>query len=408
MFYTEVFARLTIYNLLFYPQRKCVLILFVIYYFGSMKTKLLFIALLFTTVFVQAQSVGLFPVQIKNKWGYTNAQGKLAIAANYDYAEYFYEGRAVVAINNQPCVINANNQIVVDTGLYSQISRFSEGLAKATTYKGVQMFIDANGNKVFTLDASFYDARLFKNGLSSVAKKVDLHEMKFNNDIVNLGYKFGFINKQGIEVIPCTLDDADDFDNGLARYREGTKFGLMDTNGNVVVKPMYGVMGRFCEDVAIVSVDGKFGFIGKSGAELIKPTYQYAYDFSEGLAGVRTENKFGYINRTGQMIIAAQYEAIRPFSGGLAAVKLNGKWGFINEKGKLVLRHVFDDATLFVDGRCPVMVKRKWGFIDETGMLVIPAEFDAVGTFNDGVAEVMIGQVNVFVNKAGMVLPQLK
>lgn len=372
-----------------------------------MKTRLLIASFLFIGV-IHAQSVGLFPVQIKNKWGYTNAQGKLAIAANYDYAEYFYEGRAVVAINNQPCVINANNQLVVDTGLYSQISRFSEGLAKVATYKGKQLFIDTNGKIVFSVNDAFYDARLFKNGLSCVAKKVDLHEIKFNNDIVNLGYKFGFINKQGHELIPCTLDDADDFSEGLARFREGTKFGLIDTNGSVVVKPIYGNMSKFFEDLAIVSVDGKFGFINKSGAEVIKPIYQYAYDFSEGLAGVRTENKYGYINRLGQMVITAQYEAVRPFSEGLAAVKLNGKWGFINEKGKLVLRHVFDDATLFVDRRCPVLIKRKWGFIDETGMLVIPAEFDAVGTFNDGVAEVMIGQVSVFVNKTGMVLPQLK
>lgn len=356
---------------------------------------------------VHAQ-VKLYPIQIKGKWGYTNAQGKLAIAADYDYAENFYEGFAVVALNNQPCVINELNKRIIDTGLYANIQRYSEGLAKVTDFKHHQYFVDYEGNQVVVVNDGFYDARPFKNGLSNISQRTDIHESKFGRDIVTDGYKFGFMNKKGEVIIPVDFDDADDFMNGTARFRKGTKFGVIDSNGNVIVQPNYFNIGRFFDELAVVDAGGRYGFVDKAGKEVIKPVYEYALDFSEGLAGVRMEGKYGFVNKEGEIVIKPQYEAVRPFSEGLAAVKLNGKWGFIDAKGKLKLSYVFDDATLFGDDRCPVLLKRKWGFIDATGRLIIPAEFDAVGTFNDGVAEVMRGQISVYVNKNGTVLPMLK
>jgi hypothetical protein len=371
-----------------------------------MKRMLLYVVLSISSYALIAQT--LFPVQIKGKWGYTNATGKLTIEAMYDYAEGFYNGRAVVALNNQPSVIDEKNKRIIDTGLYINIQRYSEGLSKVTNVKLQQFFVDVNGKKVCDVPADIYDARPFKNGLSGIAKKVEIHETKFNNDIVNLGYKFGYMNKSGQEVIACKYDDADDFDNGFARVRVDKKFGVIDTLGNEVVKPLYFNIGKFIENKAWIDVGGNYGYINNKGDVVIRPIYQYAYDFSEGLAGISFDGKYGFIDETGKVVITPQYEAIRPFSQGLAAVKLNGKWGFIDKAGTLKMRFVFDNAMLFVNDRCAVLIKRKWGFIDATGAVVIPAEFDAVGTFSDGLAEVMIGQVSVYVNKQGIIIPQLK
>lgn len=349
----------------------------------------------------------LFPIKIKDKWGYTNAAGKMIIPAQYDYAESFFEDRAVVALDNQPCVINSSNKRIVDTGLYINITRYSEGLAKVTDVKLKQSFIDVNGKKAFDLPADIYDARPFNDGLSSIAKSVDIHQQKFGHDLVNLGYKFGYMNKKGEEVVACIYDDADDFQNGFARFREGTKFGVLDSLGRVLVPAKYSNLGKFIEGKAIADIGAKFGFIDATGTEIIKPAYRYAYDFSEGLAAVSVEGKFGYINEKGEMMVKPEYDAVRPFSMGMAAVKKEGKWGFIDPKGTPKLRFVFDDASFFSEGRCAVMVKRKWGFIDEQGALVIPAEFDAVGTFGNGVAEIMKGSISVYISRQGRVIPQL-
>lgn len=357
---------------------------------------------------IQAQKSNLFPVQIKEKWGYTNVAGKLVIAAVYDYAEPFFNNRAVVALANQPCVINEQNKRIIDTGLYTHIQHYSECLARVTTNNKQYHFVDTNGIKVLTVDSGLYDARPFNNGLSCVAKELDIHENKFNHDIAYLGYYFGFINKTGKPVIELTLDDVDDFKNGLARFRKKNLFGVIDTTGKEVIKAKYHNMGVFAEGLAVVDFNGKYGYVNTVGTEVILPTYEYASDFSEGLAGVKLQGKYGFINQNGVMVISPQFESVRPFANGVAAVKLNGKWGFINASGTLVLRHVFDNATYFSSDRCAVQVKRKWGFIDMQGNLVIPAEFDAVGTFANDLAEVQLGNLTVYVNRIGQIIPVLK
>lgn len=373
-----------------------------------MKFRIIISLLLINTTIVFGSNNQLYPVIIKGKYGYTNKAGELKIKAIYDYAENFYENRAVVALNNMPCVIDLNNKRIIDTGVYSQIQRYSEGRCKVVNFTNEQFFIDTLGKVLFKVDPQYYDARRFKNGLSNVSKQVDVHTLKFNHDIVNLGYKFGFINEKGEEVIPLIYDDADDFENGFCRVRLGTKFGIINTKGEEVVPVKYYNIGKFLEDFAVFDNGGKYGYLNTKGEVIIAPAYKYAYDFSEQLAGVMVDGKFGFINTSGALVIQAKYEAVRPFSEGLAAVKLNGKWGFIDKQGTPKIGFVFDDATLFADGRCAVLVKRKWGFISSDGRTAIPFEFDAVGTFNDGIAEVMIGQISVYMTKSGMIIPDLK
>jgi hypothetical protein len=385
---------------------KCELNILFISYFSRMK--FLFASLLAGLISfgVHAQGV-LFPVKVKGKWGYTNVAGKMVIPAMYDYAESFNNGRAVVALNNLPCIINDKNQRVIDTGFYSHIANFSEGLAVATSFRMERTYIDTLGKAVIVLPKDIYDARQFNNGLALVAKNVELHQQKFGRDIYTLGYKFGFINKKGEEVVPCMYEDAEDFYNGFCRVGIDGKFGFLDTTGKLAIAAKYKSLGRFIEGKAFAETNGKWGFIDMTGKEVIAPLFQYAFDFSEGLAGVMQNNKFGFVNENGALVIAAEYEAIRPFAMGMAAVKKDGKWGFIDKSGKPVLRFMFDDASYFSEGRCAVMIKRKWGFIDQQGALVIPMEFEAVGTFMNGAAEVMRSSVSVYVNKQGSIIPKL-
>src|SRR5688572_28147673 len=99
----------------------------------------------------------LFTVEKKNKWGYMDAEGKMVLPATYDYADEFVNGLAVVAVRNQPCVIDAKGNRVIDTGSYQYISRFSEGLAAVTEYGGAKFYINTKGEKVITLSANIYE-----------------------------------------------------------------------------------------------------------------------------------------------------------------------------------------------------------------------------------------------------------
>jgi len=60
----------------------------------------------------------LYPVEKKVKWGYMDANGNMQIDFQFDLAGTFNEGFASVALNRMPCLIDANENRVIDTGLY--------------------------------------------------------------------------------------------------------------------------------------------------------------------------------------------------------------------------------------------------------------------------------------------------
>lgn len=354
-----------------------------------------------------AQS-NLFPIEIKGKWGYMDAKGKMQIPAQFDYADDFREGFAVVALNRMPCVIDAKGARMVDTGLYQTIGPVSEGLCAATDYQWKRYYLNTKGEVVITLPAEVYEARPFYNGVAVLSKAVDIHETKYGRDIATFGYLFGFIDKTGKMLTEFVYEDADDMQSGLSRVKKGTKFGLVNQQGVEVLPPTYQNIGLFNEGKAVVDAGGKYGYINDKAEVIIKPQYEFAYPFSDGMAGVWVKGKYGFINEAGELKVAAQFDAIKPFSEGKAAAKKENKWGFIDRTGTWVIRNVFDDAGIFSEDLCPILYKRKWGYIDAVGKVIIPTEFDAAGAFNKGVADVMYHGISVYINRQGQILPILR
>lgn len=369
---------------------------------------LFFITAVLISCLASAQ-VKLYPIEVKGKLGYMDQTGKMVIPPMYDYADDFSEGLAVVALHNLPCIINTQNKRVVDTAQYQFIGAFSEGLAAVSDFSKKKFYINTKGEKVITLSDNVYEARKFKNGRACVSKQLDEHVLKFNYDIVRLGYRFGYMDTKGNMIIDFIYEDADDFNGGVARVKEKNKFGLINTKGEWVLKPEYENIDNFNEGKAVVDAMGKYGYADTLGKIVIAPQFDMAFDFSEGMAAIwsSTTKKYGFINDKGEIKITPTYDDVRPFSEGKAAVLKEGKWGFIDKSGTLVLRHVFDNATVYREGMCAVLVKKRWGFIDDTGRLAIPADYDAVGSFDNGVADVVYNGISVYVNKQGGILPKL-
>lgn len=78
--------------------------------------------------------------------------------------------------------------------------------------------------------------------------------------------RFGLIDRQGREVVPCIYADVAGFSSGLARVQEGTdsvrRYGYVDTLGQVVIPLKYDYARDFSEGMAVVA---KGEWSGKSG-----------------------------------------------------------------------------------------------------------------------------------------------
>jgi len=188
---------------------------------------------------------------------------------------------------------------------------FPQEWTKATelyepNYCAFYRFVANNIEKAMTKEEADELADKYWNGNGCGYGKYDWHDDCICNGLikVRLDGKYGFINKDGEEIIPCKYEDADAFSDGLARVH---------------------------------SKEG-WGFINKDGEEIIHCKYKYADAFSYGLARVQSKEGWGFVNKDGEEIISCKYEDADYFWFGAetAEVKLNGEWITIDKTGKQV------------------------------------------------------------------------
>jgi len=359
------------------------------------------ISILFTA---NARAQKLFPILLKEKWGYMNQEGKVIIAPKYDIAMEFNEGHAVVALANMPCLINMNDKRILDTGLYEYISTFNEGSCAVRNINKRWSFVNESGKTILKLDSFIYEANSFHNGLARVSKQVDDITQKFGFDISRLSYRFAYLKTDGKLASDFIYRDAEDFDNNMARVKENTMTYLI--NNKLEKKSAeFTEIAKFNEGLAVIVSEGKFGYINNNGEITIPTKFDYASMFYNGFAEVEILGKSCFINTKGDKQFEPKFEEIRPYGEGFAGFKQTGKYGFINAKGDFMMQPYYDDVAYFSNGLCPVRKGQNWGAINKEGKLILKLEFDYVGPFEDGIAEVIYKGVALYADTKGNLLP---
>lgn len=236
---------------------------------------------------------GLLLVKIGEKWGYMNAEGKMAIQAIYDDGNDFNSGFAAVK-------------------------------------KGTKiLLIDTKGNEIEPAVAAM-DIKDFTEGLAPIR---------------TMDKKFGFVNGEGELVIPAQFESVGYFSDGLAWAKTADKkLGYIDKNGKWVIEPKFEAGKEFDAEsgLARVKQGDQWVYVNKEGKiTTISDTESWG-DFSEGLAEGKKGALRGFYDHKGTWVIKPQFEDVRKFQNGYAPAKLNGKWGIIDKSGKWVVEAKFD------------------------------------------------------------------
>lgn len=154
--------------------------------------------------------------------------------------------------------------------------------------------------------------------------------LKNGRAIVGKKGKFGFIDSQGNEIVPCVYDEAKSYSDGLALVSKDGKSYFIDYDGNVAIDGDFVPVGPFSDGLAPVAKDGYMGYINTNGEIIIPYSFKYARPFSDGVALVNpgSELPWLFLDTTGKYIDYT-YEDAKSFSEGFAAVKENGAWHYI-------------------------------------------------------------------------------
>lgn len=372
--------------------------------------------------YISPLSEGLSRVTKDGKVGFIHKTGKEVIPPIYDGAESFsdgvawvwnYYGEYNIDYGYQPrkygLVDQSGNEIV--PVIYDNAGPFIDGLAWLV-FEGKVGYIDKSGKVIAPFKYGsvhkYWENTMY--GVSfhqGLARVLDQDYVCWSSDTPGIdmggcgfeGEGYGFIDKNGTEVIPPSYDLAGDFVEGRAFVVKDQKYGFIDSTGQEIVPLIYDYMEIdvfFNDEMALVSKygqegwsDAKFGYVNNKGLEAIPLIYDWGGNFYEGLAWVKKNRKVGFVNRNGDEIVPLIYDDAGHFSEGMVWVEKEGKKGFVDRSGSEVIPPIYDEVGDFIEGMAWVRKDNKEGAIDQLGREIIPLIYDVVFDFHEGSAVVV-------------------
>ena len=298
-------------------------------------------------------------------------------------------------------VIDSKGQVITPC-VYTSISSLSDGLICVGYGKGYG-FIDKNGREV--IKCSLPECKNFKEGLGLAWFCLVNEEGIPNED------KYGYINKKGEVVIPVgKYEDCLQYPNepAIRLYKEGN-FGLIGKDGKVLLPCTYDYIDAISDGLVRVIKGNIYYYFDLNGNMVISISdCQSMGDFHEGLATIKKDGLKGYIDKTGSIVIPTKYLGAGDFSDGLALVTNgSGLSGFIDYSGKEIIPCIYDeeyDISAFKNGVAIVVKDDKSGLIDKTGkMIFLPQKYE-ISYFYTDCAKIEKNSLYGLINKMGEII----
>lgn len=117
------------------------------------------------------------------------------------------------------------------------------------------------------------------------------------------------------------------YTDSYVKMNKNGKWGFMTRDGKEVIEAKFDDVSVFKEDLCCVEINGKMGYVNREGAFVIEPQYDLAMSFSEGLANVYKGETCGYIDKDNNVVVEFRFDAGTAFTDGSCRVKKDGKWG---------------------------------------------------------------------------------
>lgn len=304
------------------------------------------------------------------QWGYIDTSGQISVAAQYAFAKDFVNGVGIVECDGKWGMVNRRAEIILPC-----------------RYDGVQ-FLENTGNRIVRvyIHQPKYGLIDTLGRLTVSAIYDEIGSFREGRLAVKRNGMWGYVDRDGLEVIPCRFRDAQPFSEGLAAVKLGRFWGYIDKQGNTDIEFALSRAGSFHEGFAWAQASNGYGFIDNTGKFVIEDKFERAFDYQNGIARVVSGGKTGLIDLQGRYTLRPKYQDIQPFDiHGLALVrygKKNVRYGILDRNGSMITRRHFREIRPFREGLAAIRIRDNFGFIDTTGKIAIPGPFSKVSDFS--------------------------
>ncbi|MFM6131506.1 MAG: WG repeat-containing protein, partial [Sphaerospermopsis kisseleviana] len=275
--------------------------------------------------------------------------------------------------------------------------------------EGAEQTVPTNAN----IDAAEPTAERWAWAIEPRFQKADSF-VSFGVARVQLGGKWGLIDRTGRELLPCAYEEIEIFPKeNCAAVREGSKWGLVDAEGKILAKPEWEEVQPLVNGFIPVKKDGKWGYADASGKLVIPCTWDNAWRFSAAGTAVVTKEtreggKRGYIDKSGRVITELEWDGAQTMSPeGLGAVRRDMGWALVDKNGKLLGEPQWGMQWRFLRadlGFLPVCKGGQWGIVALDGKVLVEPAWEFVAPAKNGVLLSKPGTKAIFVGAGGQTL----
>jgi hypothetical protein len=306
----------------------------------------------------------------------------------------------IECIDNLKRYIKENNKSysIIDTDTnfeiplkYDEVGYFSEGLA-ACCIRNKWGYIDKNGVEVIPL--KFVRAEKFCNGLA---------EVKISSD------QNGFIDRTGnLTVTYLYKEDFNEYgfcgvQKNFTSWGANAGCGFIDRTGKEVIPAIWGngCISFLSAFLLRASKYNLWGVINIKNERVVPIIYNEVSILGSKYILVKHNGKYGLMNLDGQSLTPIKYDGINILGYKHILVKQDNKYGLINLEGQSLTPIKYDEINML--GYKHILVKQgnKYGLIDLEGQSLTPIKYDNIKIFQEGFAIVKLENKNGFINELG-------
>lgn len=272
-------------------------------------------------------SEGLAPAfdRAGDNFGYVDKSGRFVIAPQFQAAERFSEGMALVESEGRVGYIGADGN-----------SRIEPQYAAGLAFQGGFAAVIEKGGCVYG-KPDHWDPCLQWPYIAP-PKPAGTSQLGI--------CEWSIIDRSG-KRIEGGFEGLLSFREGLAAARRKGVWGFVDGSGQFVIQPQFQRVESFSDGLALVELRDGRGYIDKTGKVVLRMPGERLSSFSEGRAVVWDEmGQHRFIDRTGELALPGRFVAAAGFRNGLAHVKLSGnyystggEYAYIDRSGKVVFRY---------------------------------------------------------------------
>lgn len=199
---------------------------------------------------------------------------------------------------------------------------------------------------------------------------------------VSRNNRWGYVNKQGEEVIACNYADALPFDkSGLALVQLEGVYHYINTRGDIEyqIPTIAPKTERDNENKSIVKRNGKMGLMADDGSILLPIVYDYIYLRREDkYYHLKLDKKVGLANVNGKVVLPVIYDDVSEISPHTkrARIQLDNKLGLIDDKMNIMVPCIYESMMWSETNHIVVRKNNKFGIIDLDGNIIIPILYD--------------------------------